>query len=399
MKTYNKIYERICSLDNLILAWRKARKGKTKEDYVIKFEENLEENLLALQKELIEQKYIPHSLRSFIIRDPKTRKIHSSIFKDRIVHHVIVNIIEPIFEKIFIYDSYASRKNKGTHKAIDRFKDFMRKVSANGRLIKNALNNNNNNMVEGYVLKADIKHYFDEVNHDVLINIIKKKIDDEKTIKLLRKILDNFNSGTAGNSQSDFEINSEIPLKSNFSGMPLGNLTSQFFANIYLNELDYFVKHKLKAKYYLRYVDDFVILHRNKKRLECFKKKIQDFLKTELKIELHPDKTKVLALRNGIIFLGYRIFFHYTLLNKKNIKLIKKKVLAFKENKITEEDFNNSLTGWDGYAKWANSHNLRKKLGIFIYPSQYTQFQEHDARSNSKIHHHAGLQVAFQEVH
>lgn len=341
MKTYNKLYEEICSFENLTLAWRKARKGKTKEEYVTRFEENIEENLLFLQKELIEQTYKPHSLRSFIIRDPKTRKIHSSIFKDRIVHHAIVNIIEPIFEKIFIYDSYASRKNKGTHKAIERFKVFMRKVSGNGRLAKNALNNN---MIEGYVLKADIRHYFDEVNHDILIKIIKNKIDDENVIWLIRQILNNFNSGISG------------------KGMPLGNLTSQFFANVYLNELDYFVKHQLKAGYYIRYVDDFVILHRSKKRLDYFKKRIEAFLKDELKIELHPDKTKTLALRDGIEFLGYRIFYHYNLLNKKNIKLITKKISAFRENQITKEDFDNSLKGWEGYAKWANSFNLRNKL-------------------------------------
>ena len=341
MKTYNNLYEKICSLKNLTLALRKARKGKTKEEYVIRFEENTEENLLSLQKELIEQTYKPHSLRSFIIRDPKTRKIHSSIFKDRIVHHAIVNILEPIFEKIFIYDSYASRKDKGTHKAIERFKGFMRKVSGNGRLVKDALNNN---MTEGYTLKADIRHYFDEIDHEILIKIIKKKIDDEDIIWLIRQILNNFNSGIAG------------------KGMPLGNLTSQFFANVYLNELDYFVKHELNARYYIRYVDDFVILHISKKRLEYFKKRIGVFLKDELNIELHPDKTKTIALRNGIEFLGYRIFYYYTLLNKKNIKLITKKIYAFKENQITKEDFDNSLIGWEGYAKWANSYNLKNDL-------------------------------------
>ncbi len=341
MKTYSNLYEEICSLKNLTLAWQKARKGKTKQEYVIMFEENIDENLLSLQKELIEQTYKPHPLRSFIIRDPKTRKIHSSIFKDRIVHHAIVNVLEPIFEKIFIYDSYASRKDKGTHKAIKRLKSFIRKVSGNGRLVKNVLNNN---MIEGYALKADVKHYFDEVDHEILIKILKKKINDEEVIWLIRQILNNFNSGIVG------------------KGMPLGNLTSQFFANVYLNELDYFVKHELKVKCYIRYVDDFIILHRNKKRLEYFKKRIETFLKDKLKIGLHPDKTKISALRNGIEFLGYRIFYHYSLLNKKNIKLITKKVVAFRENLITKEDFDNSLIGWEGYARWANSYNLRIKL-------------------------------------
>jgi len=313
MKTYNKVYEKICSLDNLALAYKKARKGKSKKYYVLEFENNLGENLLKLQKELIEQTYQPKLLKSFIIRDPKTRKIHASAFIDRIVHHAIINILEPIFEKVFINDSYASRKNKGTHKAVERFKQFIRKVSQNGRLVKKNLNNN---MITGYVLKADIKHYFEEVNHNILIKIIKNKIDDEKVIILINKILINFESKTLS------------------KGMPLGNLTSQFFANVYLNELDYFVKHELKAKYYIRYVDDFVILHKNKKRLEYFKIKIKEFLKEKLDLELHPEKSQILALRNGIKFLGYRIFYHYTLLNKKNVNYPTLKCRASPTNKF-----------------------------------------------------------------
>ena len=328
-------------MDNLILAFLKAKKGKSKEIYVINFKNNLEESLLTLQRELINQTYMPKPLKGFIIRDPKTRKIHASAFVDRIVHHAIVNIIEPIFEKIFIYDSYASRKDKGTHKAIERFKEFMRKVSKNGKLVKNALNNN---MIEGYVLKADIRHYFEEVNHNILIKILRRKIDDAKTIQLINKVLKNFDSKVFG------------------KGMPLGNLTSQFFANVYLNDLDYFVKHELKVKYYIRYVDDFVILHSSKKRLEYLKTKIEEFLKVYLELDLHLDKTQILPLRNGITFLGYRIFYHYTLMNKKNIKGIMKKVLLFKENKISKEDFNNSLKGWEGYSKWANSFNFSKTI-------------------------------------
>jgi retron-type reverse transcriptase len=341
METYKNIFDKICSLENLAVAFKKARKNKSKKFYVLDFESNLEENLLMLQKELIGQVYLPKPLKSFIIRDPKTRKIHASSFVDRIVHHAIIRIVEPIFDKIFIYDSYASRKYKGTHKAIERFRKFMRKVSKNGKLIKNSLNDN---MIEGYVLKADIKHYFEEVNHNILIKIIKHKIDDLKVLDLIEKILKNFDSKISG------------------KGMPPGNLTSQFFANVYLNKLDSFVKHELKAKYYIRYVDDFVILHRSKKRLEYFKKRIKEFIERDLKLELHPDKSKILALRNGISFLGYRIFYYYTLLNKKNIRLIEKKVLTFKENKITTKDFKNCLSGWKGYAQWANSFNLEKKL-------------------------------------
>ena len=174
----NNLYEEIYSIKNLIFAWRKARKHKTKKDYVIEFEKDTLGNLFKLQKELIEQTYFPESLVTFILRDPKTRKISKSAFRDRIVHHAIVNIIEPLFEKSFIYDSCANRIGKGNLFALKRFDEFKRKVSKN-------------NTRECLVLKADIKHYFQEVNHEVLLRIIKRKIKDEKIILLIKKILNN----------------------------------------------------------------------------------------------------------------------------------------------------------------------------------------------------------------
>ena len=275
MKTYKNLYAKLCNIDNIILAYEKARKGKSKKQSVIEFDKNTQENLEQLQRELIEMSYQPKPLKRFVVRDPKTRTIHASAFKDRIVHHLIVGVLEPIYESIFIYDSFASRKNKGSHRAIARFDEFQRKVSQNGQLIKNA---QNRNQVQGYVFKADISHYFDNVDHEILINIIKRKIGDGKLIWLIRKVLNNFNS----------------PIKG--KGMPLGNYTSQFFANVYLNGLDYFVKHELKAKYYIRYVDDFVILHRSKKRLEYFKKRIIEFLK-EIKLEPHSEKSDIIPLQ------------------------------------------------------------------------------------------------------
>src|SRR3990167_4987979 len=156
MKTYKNLYKKLCSLKNLELAFKKARKRKTKKYYVQEFEKDLKEELNTLHNELTTLTYKPKPLRKFIIRDPKTRKIHISNFRDRIIHHALVNILEPIFEKIFIYDSYASRKNKGTHKAVERLYHFIRKVSNNGKLVKNP---HTNNSVIGYALKADIKHY------------------------------------------------------------------------------------------------------------------------------------------------------------------------------------------------------------------------------------------------
>ena len=298
MKTYKHLYKNVYSLENLKSAYKKAREGKSGQIYVIEFENNLEQNLNKLKQELEALTYKPRLLKRFIIRDPKTRTIHASAFRDRIVYHPLVNILEPIFDKTFIYDSYASRKDKGTHKAVLRFDQFKRKISNNGKLIKNAVDNN---QVIGYILKADIKHYFDTVDHEILSNIITRKIKDNNIVCLIKEILNNFDSEVKG------------------KGMPLGNLTSQFFANVYLNDLDYFIKHKLKVKYYIRYVDDFVILHNDKKILEEYKEEINNYLKN-LKLELHPNKSKIIPLRNGVTFLGYRIFYHHKLLRKTNIR-------------------------------------------------------------------------------
>jgi len=327
----------------MLLAFRKARKGKSKKSYVIKFESNLKENLKTLQKDLINKTYSLSNLKKFVIRDPKTRTIHASTFEDRIIHHAIINIINPIYEKIFIYDSFASRKTKGTHKAVKRFEFFMKKVSQNGSLIKKSMSNN---AIRGYVLKADFKHYFNTINQEILIKILKKKINDENLIWLIKKVLTNFKN------------NNKI-------GMPLGNYTSQFFANVYLNELDYYIKHILKAKYYIRYVDDFVIFHRSKKRLKYFLKHIKYFLPC-LKIKLHEDKTGIYALRNGITFLGYRIFYHYKLLKKRNIKYFRKRlknnIYLYKNNEISDNQLRSRINGWIGYAKFGNTYNFRKKL-------------------------------------
>ncbi len=343
MKTYKKLYKKFYSTENLISAFNKAKKGKSKKEYVINFQNYLIEEIKNIQEELRDKTYKPRELKKFIIRDPKTRTIHASIFRDRIIHHAIVNILEPIFEKIFIYDSFASRKNKGTHNAVIRFKSFVRKVSSNGSLIKKSYSNNS---IKGYVLKADIKHYFDSIDHEVLIEILRKKIKDEDLIWLIRKVLENFELEKG-------------------KGLPLGNYTSQFFANVYLNELDYYIKHILKAKYYIRYVDDFVILHKNKKRLEYLLKHINNFLPC-LKIKLHEDKTKILPLRNGITFLGYRIFYHYTLLRKRNIKHFKNKLKenleSYKKGEITREQLDSRLNGWMGYAEWADTFNFRNKI-------------------------------------
>ncbi|MDD5649481.1 MAG: reverse transcriptase domain-containing protein [Candidatus Nanoarchaeia archaeon] len=330
MYTYTNLYNKIYSYNNLVLAWKKARKGKTKKEYVIEFESNLIDNLLKLQEELKNETYNIIKLKRFVIRDPKTRVIHISNFRDRIVHHALCNLIEPIFKKMFIYDSCANQIGKGNLFAIKRFDLFKRKITKNNT--KNA-----------FCLKSDIKHYFQEVNNSILIKIIERKIADKQVINLIKLILKN------GQEKEGM-------------GMPLGNLTSQFFANIYLNELDYFIKHKLKIKYYIRYVDDFIILHNSKEQLIKWEEEINYFLNKELKLNLHPEKTKIVYLSRGIDFVGFRNFYHYRLLRKRNIKKIFYKIESYKNNEISKEKFLESYQGWQAYAKWANTYKLRKNI-------------------------------------
>jgi len=335
--TENKdIYSEIISLKNLILAFKKARKGKTKKDYVLEFEENIAYNLKVLYDELKNQTYNPKPLKTFVVRDPKTRKISKSEFKDRIIHHALCNIIEPILDKSFIYDSCANRKGKGNLFAMKRFDSFKRKVT-------------NNLHSSAFCFKADIKHYFQEIEREILLNILKRKIKDEKTINLIKLILDNFDSK---------------------KGMPLGNLTSQFFANVYLNELDFFVKQRLKVKYYIRYVDDFIILSSSKERLIIWKEHINNFLKENLKLELHSEKSKIGALHKGIDFVGFIIFYKFKLLRKRNFRKIKYRIKQLNEKEIAKDKFDESLNGWLAYTKWANCFNLRKEL-IFIKHSSH----------------------------
>ncbi|MDP3918352.1 MAG: reverse transcriptase/maturase family protein [Nanoarchaeota archaeon] len=328
-------YSQLCSYENLKKAFKKARKRKTLKPYVIEFEKNLETNLLQLRTELILHIYRPKPLETFILRDPKTRKISKSSFRDRVVHHALCNIIEPVLDKPFIYDSYSNRIGKGAFKAINRFEYFSRKVTKNHK--KNA-----------FLLKADIKQYFEYVEHKVLISIIKNKISDPRIIWLIKIILANY-----------------ISKKEN-KGMPLGNLTSQFFANVYLNELDQFIKHKLRIKYYIRYVDDFIILDNSYKVLEDYKIKIDEFLKLKLKLELHPQKSKIVSIKKGVEFLGMRIFPYHKLLKKRNLKKFQRKLQFiykyFDKGKTDYDKVYEFLEGWLAYAKNANTYIIRKKI-------------------------------------
>lgn len=234
MKIYKNIFNQIISPENLLISWDEFKKGKRHKPDVLDFEWNLEDNIFKLHKELPEKIYRHSDYVSFFINDPKRRHIHKASVRDRVLHHAVFKTLNPVFEPSFIHTSFSCRINKGTHKGIIALSKMLNKVSKN-------------NTDKCFVLKCDIKKFFDTVNQKILNEIISKRIKDKDTLWLLDRIIEGYST--------------KFSTSLNKKGIPIGNLTSQLFANVYMNELDQFVKHDLKVKHYVRYTDDFVVVH------------------------------------------------------------------------------------------------------------------------------------------
>lgn len=337
-RKHKNLYEKICSFENLHLAYLKARKGKRYKAEILRFGANQEALLLQLREELLNETYRHGEYKEFIVCDSKKRHIKAAPFRDRVVHHAFCNVIEPIFDKGFIYDSYACRKGKGTHKAVARLKKFLRSAygSADG------------NIRGGYVLKCDVSKYFDNVDHRILLSLVGKKISEEKTLRLASMIIESTSTNIG-------------------KGIPIGNLTSQLFANIYLNELDQFIKHSLRKKQYLRYMDDFLILSDNKQELNRVKSLIGDFLQEKLLLILHPKKTVIHPVWKGVDFLGYVLFENYVRLRKSTVLRFVKRIKAYRKKwqigLVSWEKIELSAQSWVAYARHAHSWMLRECLG------------------------------------
>lgn len=271
---FTHTFENIIGLENLLEAWKEFVKGKKSKYDVQEFSLRLMDNIILLHKKLLDKTYEHSGYKAFNICDPKPRNIHKANVRDRLLHHAIYRTLYPFFSRTFIADSYSCQIGKGTHKAINRFRGLFYKVSQN-------------NTKTCWILKCDIKKFFANINHKILVAILKEYIPDNNIIWLLQKVIGSFYSVEQG------------------IGLPLGNLTSQLFVNIYMNEFDRFVKHKLKVKYYIRYADDFTIFSENRNCLERQIPLIRDFLFKNLKLELHPQKIFIKTLASGIDFLGW----------------------------------------------------------------------------------------------
>ncbi len=276
------------------MAWREFKRGKISKAEVREFYFNLEDNLFDLRRQLLFGVYRPSRYAFFYVCDPKLRPIHKATVKDRVVFQAVFRILYHIFDRNFIYDSYACRFDKGTHLGIERLRKFVNKSSQN-------------NSRPVFVLKCDIKKFFYSIDHQILLDLISRKINDQQLLNLIKIIIDSFHISPG-------------------KGLPLGNVTSQLFANIYLNELDQFVKHVLKEKYYIRYCDDFVIVGTDYQHLKNLVTIIDNFLQERLKLILHPNKIEIRKLSQGIDFLGYVTLPHHRVLRTKTKRRIFKRI-------------------------------------------------------------------------
>lgn len=326
LKRYGNLFQKIVSFDNLLAAAHKAFRGKKDKLSTADFYFNYEYELLALQAELKAGTYTPRPLRTFLIREPKVRQISAPVFRDRVLHHAICNIIEPVFEKGYISGSFACRKGKGTHRAIKQTQTYCRTYD--------------------YFLKGDIRKYFDSIDHQVLKRLLDNKFKDPDLKGLLRIIIDSANESGRG--------------------IPIGSLTSQHFANFYLDKLDHYIKEKPGVKGYLRYMDDFILFANEKAGLHIMKSKIEIFLAKHLRLRLKESATVIAPVRNGVSFLGFRVYPRLIRLkqeNKKRLtKKLKKRTVQFRGGVITEEEYARFLMSITEHLKIANTYNLRRKI-------------------------------------
>ena len=325
------LVEAMADYANVQKAYNKARKCKRYRKDVLLFTKDKEDNLETVRNDILGLSYEPSEYRYFKVYEPKERQIMALPFYDRVVQHAINNVLEPIFNQRFIFHSYACRKTKGMHAASDTLQEWLyewQKFHPDQPL---------------YAIKADIHHYFQSINHDVLKAEIRKAIKDAGALVLIDKIIDH---------------NGQMP---DGVGIPVGNLTSQLFANIYLNRLDQYIKHTLGAKYYMRYMDDFILLSPDKEQLRRWLADIERFLRDELKLELNP-KTTILAAKNGIDFVGYKHRATHRKVRPDSVKRIKKTIKKYESGKITKEQLQKSIASWTGHAGHADSYNLQKKV-------------------------------------
>ncbi|MBD2136448.1 RNA-directed DNA polymerase [Anabaena sp. FACHB-1237] len=343
MKRYGNLYSQIVDFENILTASKKAQKSKRFRPNVLEFNYNLESNLNKLQQDLVNKIYQPGEYRTFYIKEPKTRMISAAPYRDRIVHHVLCNIIMPLIEPTFIGDSYANRQGFGTHRALRRFVKFARS--------------------NRYVLQCDIEKYFPSIDHEILKILLRRKLKCPDTLWLIDTLIDN--------SNEQFSVVDHFPGDKLLEplqrrrGLPIGNLTSQFFANVYLNYFDHFIKEQLKIEKYLRYVDDFALFSNDRELLVDARYAIEEHL-AGLRLKIHPTKSQLFETKHGANFLGFRILPNQIRVRTENLRRAKRRIKKMQDDyidgKISLEKVSQSIQSWFAHLEHGDTWQLKQQL-------------------------------------
>lgn len=343
MKRYGNLWHQITDFENLLQASRQAQRGKRFRDNVLNFNYNLEQELAQLKTELETKTYQPGAYKTFEIVEPKRRMISAAPYRDRVVHHALCNIIVPIFERTFINDSYANRVGFGTHRALKEFTQLARSSR--------------------YILQCDIRKYFPSIDHEILKTLLRRKLKCQETLWLLDTIIDNSNEQE---SILDYFPNDNLltPLQRR-KGLPIGNLASQFFANVYLNGFDHFVKEQLKVGKYVRYVDDFALFSDNWDFLTKVRIAIEDYL-AELRLKIHPVKSQLFETRKGATFLGFRILPDRIRVRTENLRRARRRLRQMQRNyaqgKMELPEISQSIQSWVAHLEHGDTWQLRQQI-------------------------------------
>ncbi|MBD2563198.1 MULTISPECIES: RNA-directed DNA polymerase [Nostoc] len=345
MKKYGNLWNEIIAFGNLLSAAQQAQRGKRFRENVLEFNYNLEQELFQLQEELQLKTYSPGNYTTFQIFEPKPRIISAAPYRDRVVHHALCNIIVPIFERTFISDSYANRVGFGSHRALHRFTKFARSSR--------------------YVLQADIRKYFPSIDHEILKSQIYHKIKCPNTLWLINIIIDSSNhQELVLNYFTGDDLLTPLERR---HGIPIGNLTSQFFANIYLNSFDHFVKEQIKASQYIRYVDDFALFSDDKVFLQNARIRIEEYL-AGLRVKIHPIKSQLFETKHGANFVGFRILPDRIRVRSDNLRLARKRLRKmlweYDQGKIEYEKISQSMQSWVAHLKYGDTWQLRQQIFI-----------------------------------
>lgn len=346
-------YEEICTWDNLYLAWRKAAKGKRGRSAAACFEHHLEDNLVTLQEELLAKTYRPGPYASFYIHEPKRRLISAAPFRDRVVHHALCNAIEPVFERSFIADSYANRVGKGTHRALNRCQRLARRYT--------------------YVLQCDVAQFFPSIDHLLLEGVLRRKVRDPDILWLIHQIL----ASGAGVLSEQYDMvyfpGDDLLATNRARGLPIGNLTSQFWANCYLNPFDHFVQRELGCSAYLRYVDDFLLFGDDPRQLWAWKSAIVARM-ARLRLTIHERPAQVRPVSEGIPFLGFVVFSQERRLKRRKGVAFRRRLVRlasrYGQGEITLDQVTAAVQGWVNHVRHGNTVGLRESvLGSVLVPS------------------------------